>query len=434
MIRGRVGQDRVASAGPPLGSLSTLMGRRSLRDLVPPYVFALSSKHLEKDMIATRRVLVWVMALGICSSAWAQDRPRIGYVFPAGGRQGTTFLVTVGGQFLGSWKGDYQIDVLQAQLLRGRHPSHPEKRPQVLDAERKRGAAGQTRATTEERLQGCRDLEGDVRDSEKAHPGPLRVYEKRGSAGPSRHPHGGGHLGCQCRARTARTAGGNAARGVQSLVVLRRPTARISWEGTGTHLRTAGLPPGPDSPAAQDRNTHYAAGRRERTDPAPRAGRAWAFAGAVHFRRCRPLPLRGPQGAATGHRRSGAGTHPVSGRCGSGLVSGHVGVVRRQGKRAGLRRRLPVPSRPRVVLQGPRRRTIHDRDQGRDLPRSSRFRLSHQPGRASLHYGRFSAGRPGRGGNHRQALRVEPADRHADDRRQGHDAGDTSAFGVARGR
>ena len=43
----------------------------------------------------------------------AQERPRIGYVFPAGGRQGTTFLVTVGGQFLGSWKGDYQIDVLQ---------------------------------------------------------------------------------------------------------------------------------------------------------------------------------------------------------------------------------------------------------------------------------------------------------------------------------
>jgi hypothetical protein len=46
----------------------------------------------------------------------AQERPRIGYVFPAGGRQGTTFLVTVGGQFLGSWKGDYQIDVLQAQF------------------------------------------------------------------------------------------------------------------------------------------------------------------------------------------------------------------------------------------------------------------------------------------------------------------------------
>ena len=49
------------------------------------------------------------------------------------------------------------------------------------------------------------------------------------------------------------------------------------------------------------------------------------------------------------------------------------------GKRAGLRRRLPLPSRPRAALQGPRRRTVRDRDQGRDLPRPARFRLSHQP-------------------------------------------------------
>jgi hypothetical protein len=52
-------------------------------------------------------------------SALAQERPRIGYVFPAGGRQGTTFLVTIGGQFLGSWKGDYQIDVLQSHFSGG---------------------------------------------------------------------------------------------------------------------------------------------------------------------------------------------------------------------------------------------------------------------------------------------------------------------------
>ena len=57
--------------------------------------------------------------LASLSAAAAQERPRIGYVFPAGGRQGTTFLVTVGGQFLGSWKGDYQIDVLQAHFSGG---------------------------------------------------------------------------------------------------------------------------------------------------------------------------------------------------------------------------------------------------------------------------------------------------------------------------
>ena len=65
-------------------------------------------------MIASRHLMAFglVSVLASASIATAQS-PRIGYVFPAGGRQGTTFLVTVGGQFLGSWKGDYQIDVLQ---------------------------------------------------------------------------------------------------------------------------------------------------------------------------------------------------------------------------------------------------------------------------------------------------------------------------------
>ena len=57
-----------------------------------------------------------VIVLASLLPARAQQYPRIGYVFPAGGRQGTTFLVTIGGQFLGSWKGDYQIDVLQAHF------------------------------------------------------------------------------------------------------------------------------------------------------------------------------------------------------------------------------------------------------------------------------------------------------------------------------
>ena len=48
--------------------------------------------------------------------ATAQQYPRIGYVYPAGGQQGTTFLVTVGGQFLGSWTGEYHIDVQQAHF------------------------------------------------------------------------------------------------------------------------------------------------------------------------------------------------------------------------------------------------------------------------------------------------------------------------------
>ncbi len=68
-----------------------------------------------RSLVACGLVSVLVL-LSVSDNAAAQDRPRIGYVYPAGGRQGTTFLVTVGGQFLGSWTGDYQIDVQQAHF------------------------------------------------------------------------------------------------------------------------------------------------------------------------------------------------------------------------------------------------------------------------------------------------------------------------------
>ncbi len=66
----------------------------------------------------SRFLTACTLAIVLASSlpAQAQQYPRISYVYPAGGRQGTTFLVTVGGQFLGSWKGGYHIDVLQAHF------------------------------------------------------------------------------------------------------------------------------------------------------------------------------------------------------------------------------------------------------------------------------------------------------------------------------
>jgi len=66
----------------------------------------------------SRCVIACSLVIFLASSfhARAQQYPRIGYVFPGGGRQGTTFLVTVGGQFLGSWKGEYNIDVLAAHF------------------------------------------------------------------------------------------------------------------------------------------------------------------------------------------------------------------------------------------------------------------------------------------------------------------------------
>jgi hypothetical protein len=46
-------------------------------------------------------ILGLAVFLAVASAAWAQPKaPHLGYVYPAGGRQGTTFLITVGGQYL----------------------------------------------------------------------------------------------------------------------------------------------------------------------------------------------------------------------------------------------------------------------------------------------------------------------------------------------
>jgi hypothetical protein len=47
-----------------------------------------------------RRLLIILAAFAAFATAHAQRAPRIGYVYPAGGRQGTTFDVTIGGQNL----------------------------------------------------------------------------------------------------------------------------------------------------------------------------------------------------------------------------------------------------------------------------------------------------------------------------------------------
>jgi hypothetical protein len=49
-----------------------------------------------------RAILSVAILLSIVTAAHAQNSPRIGYVYPAGGQRGTTFQIVVGGQYLGS--------------------------------------------------------------------------------------------------------------------------------------------------------------------------------------------------------------------------------------------------------------------------------------------------------------------------------------------
>jgi len=55
-------------------------------------------------------MMVWGLAILLTSfsAAWAQEiRPQLGYIYPAGGRQGTTFQITLGGRYLDRIKRVY---------------------------------------------------------------------------------------------------------------------------------------------------------------------------------------------------------------------------------------------------------------------------------------------------------------------------------------
>jgi len=75
------------------------VGWRLLRKLVPPYDCPRADERTSvgKAWIA---VLALAGALATASAVQAQPRPYIGYVYPAGGQQGTTFQIRLGGQIL----------------------------------------------------------------------------------------------------------------------------------------------------------------------------------------------------------------------------------------------------------------------------------------------------------------------------------------------
>ena len=62
-------------------------------------------------MAARRPVLIVGMVLYV-EAAWGQlsvREPHLGYLYPAGGQQGTSFQVTIGGQNLHSYRSELTL-------------------------------------------------------------------------------------------------------------------------------------------------------------------------------------------------------------------------------------------------------------------------------------------------------------------------------------
>ena len=77
-------------------------------------------------VFSLRRGLVVALLLSVTPDAFSQQPPRVGYVYPAGGRQGTTFQVTVGGQFLeGAGAARVSSEGVEASVLEYIKPLSP---------------------------------------------------------------------------------------------------------------------------------------------------------------------------------------------------------------------------------------------------------------------------------------------------------------------
>ena len=387
-------------------------------------------------MIAPRHLMACglIGVLASLSTATAQERPRIGYVFPAGGRQGTTFLVTIGGQFLGSWNGDYQIDVLQAHFSGGgiqatvrkdiRHLNSQETQVLQDKFEQLRKENSQDVATLKELFEVHKKLsrarsEFMRRETQPALADSVTVeITLAADAEPGRR---------ELRVETPRGVSNPVAFYVGRLPEFIEQESEPTFEPEDFLEGSVRYPPRTETPITLPAVVNGQIIPRE-----PYAlyysSERFTPGAADRFR------FTARKGQQLVIAASGAGTHSVPARRGTGLVPGHFGAVRRQWKTGGLRRRLPISSRSRDVLPGSGGRTVRGRDQGRDLPRPPRFRLSHHSGRTPLHHQRLSAGCSSRGDCRCKTLRLEPADRHTDDRCSGDDAGAPPTCGDARGR
>ena len=380
----------------------------------------------------SRCVAAFAVAIILASSsiATAQQYPRIGYVFPAGGRQGTTFLVTVGGQFLGSWKGEYHIDVLQAHFsgdgitaevvkdvepMREKEANALRQKAQQLsrnkpDAEARKEIAQIKRKVT--RYQSAQIVKqtypaiGDtvtvrVTLAADAAPGPreIRVETPRGISNPLRFF-------------------------VGRLPEFQKPEPEIVVDA-----RDPSEPSYPPAPTTDITLPAVVNGQIIPRNPEMLWQRSDRFTPGTADR-YRFEARKGQQLVIAAAARE---LIPYLADAVPGWFQATLALYDAKGRQVAYDDDYRFHPDPVLLFEVPEdgQYVVEIKDaiyRGRP---DFVYRIT--LGELPYITGSLPVGRPGRGGDHRQALRLEPAGRHADDRRPGHDAGAPSAFGAQGG-
>ena len=307
--------------------------------------------------------------------ASAQQSPHIGYVYPAGGRQGTTFEVRVGGQFLdGVAKAHVSGAGVQVKVVDYVKPMTQQQANQLRE---------KLKALTD-RMPGRAGAKGKAASKQDAKPGkepsnkpaaspaktaPLSAEERQtileirkklakfvkpaAQSGHRRNGRAAGHRVARRRARVRELRLETPAGLIEPLGLSASANCRSSRRSRST---TTIFPGSDRSASCRNKGALPRASNRSSTSRCRRSSTARSC------RAGRSLSLRGEEGPAAGRRRQCPAVDALPRRRRARLVPGRADALRRQGQGTGLRRQLPLPSRSGPALRSSPRRRVRGRD------------------------------------------------------------------------
>ena len=331
--------------------------------------------------------------------------PHVGYVYPAGGQQGTTFEVKLGGQHLDEATAVQVSGAgVTAKVLRQTKPLKPQEINELRTKLKDLNEKTPKTADDEKEIQSIRDqmakaeipvspalgenVFAEVTVEKTAPPGPreLRLRSKTGLSNP------------------------------MVFDVGQLPEVRQTKESFDPEARLAG-----------SEKPHTAAPASEVKIVLPAVLNSQLLPGEVDRYR-----FHAAKDQQLVFRTRARALIPYLADAVPRMGSHRADPLRRGRQRAGLQRRLREHARPGDCVQGSRRRRVRAGDPRCDLPRPGGLRLPHRGGRAAPHHRRLPAGGAGRRPDHGRPGRLEPAAKEPDPRREGDEAGQDAAVGSER--
>ena len=319
----------------------------------------------------------------------APKDPHIGYVYPTGGRQGTDFEVTVGGQYIKEANGSLHlrqrgqggsrqvVPSADPGGVRRAQPENPTSRARTWRRSEKK--AGKTEPITDEMVYKMAGItENDLKEME--------IYRKR-DADPKRQPND--QIAEELTLKI--TIDAKAELGKREMRVL-TPGAMSNpiWFQVGQWEERRETEPNDETP-----------------DPVIGATLPVVVNGQIMPGEVDRFSFTARKGARLVIAADARELMPYLADAVPGWFQAVLALYDSTRQRSGLCRRLLLPAGSGDLLRGPRGRQVRGRNPRFHLPRTRGFRLPHHAGRVAFCDRHLPAGRPRRPGGHGRAAGLE---------------------------